>query len=136
MKIELFNQNPWWEKKFEEKTYTREIYLEKIFKNIKKKDIIFLTGLRRIGKTTIMKQVIFKLLKKIKPSDICFVSLDSFNLIDFTIHDIIEEYRKVHKKSRDDFFYLFLDEITSKKDFRSEERRVGKECRSRWSPYH
>ena len=24
----------------------------------------------------------------------------------------------------------------SKKDHRSEERRVGKECRSRWSPYH
>ena len=24
----------------------------------------------------------------------------------------------------------------SMKDFRSEERRVGKECRSRWSPYH
>jgi len=23
-----------------------------------------------------------------------------------------------------------------KKDARSEERRVGKECRSRWSPYH
>ena len=23
-----------------------------------------------------------------------------------------------------------------KKLFRSEERRVGKECRSRWSPYH
>ena len=23
-----------------------------------------------------------------------------------------------------------------KKQFRSEERRVGKECRSRWSPYH
>ena len=23
-----------------------------------------------------------------------------------------------------------------KKDIRSEERRVGKECRSRWSPYH
>ena len=25
-----------------------------------------------------------------------------------------------------------FDEI----DYRSEERRVGKECRSRWSPYH
>ena len=23
-----------------------------------------------------------------------------------------------------------------RKDWRSEERRVGKECRSRWSPYH
>ena len=27
--------------------------------------------------------------------------------------------------------YVRLDETT-----RSEERRVGKECRSRWSPYH
>ena len=23
-----------------------------------------------------------------------------------------------------------------KEEYRSEERRVGKECRSRWSPYH
>ena len=28
---------------------------------------------------------------------------------------------------------MFNNEI---KDKRSEERRVGKECRSRWSPYH
>ena len=26
--------------------------------------------------------------------------------------------------------------ITAQVDDRSEERRVGKECRSRWSPYH
>ena len=26
--------------------------------------------------------------------------------------------------------------ISETLDFRSEERRVGKECRSRWSPYH
>ena len=25
---------------------------------------------------------------------------------------------------------------TTYRDVRSEERRVGKECRSRWSPYH
>ena len=28
------------------------------------------------------------------------------------------------------------NEIFTKIDDRSEERRVGKECRSRWSPYH
>ena len=28
------------------------------------------------------------------------------------------------------------DEIEAQVDDRSEERRVGKECRSRWSPYH
>ena len=26
--------------------------------------------------------------------------------------------------------------LTERDEFRSEERRVGKECRSRWSPYH
>ena len=31
----------------------------------------------------------------------------------------------------------FLDfTLSSLQTFRSEERRVGKECRSRWSPYH
>ena len=30
----------------------------------------------------------------------------------------------------------FTDDGISGTRFRSEERRVGKECRSRWSPYH
>ena len=28
------------------------------------------------------------------------------------------------------------DAVMANNDERSEERRVGKECRSRWSPYH
>src|SRR2546427_11346303 len=32
---------------------------------------------------------------------------------------------------------LMFDKVLSgNRDIRSEERRVGKECRSRWSPYH
>ena len=31
----------------------------------------------------------------------------------------------------EDIYFLIADE-----QLRSEERRVGKECRSRWSPYH
>ena len=31
---------------------------------------------------------------------------------------------------------VFSDEKEVRTDYRSEERRVGKECRSRWSPYH
>ena len=34
--------------------------------------------------------------------------------------------------SNDNYFYASFADIIS----RSEERRVGKECRSRWSPYH
>ena len=33
--------------------------------------------------------------------------------------------------------YLLLDQALGQESIgRSEERRVGKECRSRWSPYH
>ena len=38
----------------------------------------------------------------------------------------------LHEK--DGVFYLKYDEYYD--TWRSEERRVGKECRSRWSPYH
>ena len=32
--------------------------------------------------------------------------------------------------------FLGYKKTTSTSDYRSEERRVGKECRSRWSPDH
>ena len=32
--------------------------------------------------------------------------------------------------------YLIVGKLLPKDSLRSEERRVGKECRSRWSPYH
>ena len=32
--------------------------------------------------------------------------------------------------------YLNIEKIINIAQLRSEERRVGKECRSRWSPYH
>ncbi|HJX50299.1 MAG TPA: AAA family ATPase, partial [Candidatus Nanoarchaeia archaeon] len=118
---ELYKQNPWWEGKFEDKSIPRDTYLNKIFRNIKNKEIIFLTGLRRIGKTTILMQTIRQLLtNKTKPEDILFIRLDSFNLLENSIHQLVEEYRKIYKKSVSDFFYLFLDEVTSRDNFEQE----------------
>src|SRR5690554_2771376 len=34
------------------------------------------------------------------------------------------------------FFFKYIRNITGHPFGKSEERRVGKECRSRWSPYH
>ncbi|MEK6974519.1 MAG: ATP-binding protein [Nanoarchaeota archaeon] len=117
---EIYKQNPWWEGKFEEESIPRDIYLKEIFRNIKSKEIIFLTGLRRIGKTTILMQTISKLLTNTRPDDILFIRLDSFNLLEYSIHQLVEEYRKLHKKSVTDFFYLFLDEVTSRDNFEQE----------------
>ena len=49
----------------------------------------------------------------------------SYSMVMFT--------RKVHHKLGGNFTFLVL---TDRDDLRSEERRVGKECRSRWSPDH
>ena len=47
------------------------------------------------------------------------------------IHREFYEFLRLHTNA--DLTNL---EIFNGHDFRSEERRVGKECRSRWSPYH
>src|SRR2546422_8042692 len=49
----------------------------------------------------------------------------------FHIAAITEHFRTAKKKDKARAADLPLDER-----LRSEERRVGKECRSRWSPYH
>ncbi len=120
MKDILYKLNPWWKQKKTIVSKLRPDYVKEIDKHILTKEIIFLTGLRRVGKTTIMHQYIQKLLENTDPSSILFVNLDTFALLEFTIHDIVEEYRKIHKKNADEFFYLFLDEVTSKIDFEKE----------------
>jgi uncharacterized protein len=125
IETELYKLNPWWENKFKEKSYPRKKYMNEIQKNLKSKEIILLTGLRRIGKTTIIKQLIKKLIdNKTKPEDIFFVNLDSFTLLEFSIHKLIEEYRKLHKKSTSDFFYLILDEVSSRDNFEQELKSI------------
>ena len=51
----------------------------------------------------------------------------------YAAKETVPEERLVHS-----FHSYFLRPGDSKKPiiYRSEERRVGKECRSRWSPYH
>lgn len=119
---ELYKQNPWWEKNFVEKSFLRDIYINQITgRNLKDKEIIFLAGLRRVGKTTIIRQVIGSLLNnKTKPENILFLSLDSFIFINYSIHQLVEFYREIHKKPVSDFFYIFLDEITAKDNFEQE----------------
>ena len=48
----------------------------------------------------------------------------------------LEKEEKNPKVSRRKEIIKIRSEINEKEMKRSEERRVGKECRSRWSPYH
>ena len=51
--------------------------------------------------------------------------------------NLIKEHRpKYNTMLKDDKTYPYIKVTVGEAFPRSEERRVGKECRSRWSPYH
>ena len=47
---------------------------------------------------------------------------------------LTEDERRIVKRNLG--FFVTADSLAANNIVRSEERRVGKECRSRWSPYH
>ena len=116
----FYNFNSWWEQEYSLNYIIRNKYFEPLIDLIPKKEIVFLTGLRRVGKTTLMHQLIEYLLKSVKKEQIFYISLDLLSLKDKSIYEIIQDYRKIHGLSKDTFSYIFLDEITIKKDFHQE----------------
>ena len=122
MEAILYKSNPWWEDDFSFDGYEREHYLTQLENILDNPDIIFLTGLRRVGKSSLMKNFIAQLIHKyhIEPKEIFYISLDLYLLDGYSIGDIVNEYRKIHKLSSSQKIYLFLDEVTSKKAYQQE----------------
>lgn len=118
----FYRSNPWWEEEYQFTGIERTKYLEILRSLLRCKDIIFLTGLRRIGKTTLLKNLIYSLITidKIDPIRIFYISLDMIAINDIKIFEIIREYRKIHRLSEDQKVYLFLDEIASRSDYQIE----------------
>jgi predicted AAA+ superfamily ATPase len=115
----LYQYNPWWEETFiNEAIKPRDKYLTKLRKYLDIKQIIVLTGLRRVGKTTLMKLVIEEIINQgVLPKYILYLSLDDYLLHNNSIIEILNEYRKVHKIKLEEKIYLFFDEITYKENF-------------------
>ena len=107
---ELFKYNPWWEGEYSLSLIPREKYIRYLESNLKNRDIILITGLRRVGKTSIMKLMISRLLKDVKPEHILYVSLDSIPLEPFSTMEILREYRKIFKIPLEQKVYVFFDE--------------------------
>lgn len=116
MEKELYRYNPWWEKNTTlwNNLLDRTESFEAILPNISNKQVVFLTGLRRIGKTSLMKLCIKHLIKneKIDPLHILYVSMDDFLFIGKSIVEIVESFKTIHKIKNEEQVYLFLDEIT------------------------
>jgi uncharacterized protein len=116
----FYRYNPWWEGSFELiGVFDRPDVLEPMIKSLETKHVYFLTGLRRVGKTTLMRLMIKYLVEneKCPPRHIFYISLDDYLLAKNSIIEIIEAYRTFLKIPFDQKVFLFLDEITHKSDF-------------------
>lgn len=114
-----YEYNPWWEGKYTlENAVERPNVLDKMEKFLESGSVVFLTGLRRVGKTTLMKLFIQRLIKKgVNPKNIFYVSLDDYVLDSESILDIVGDYRKIHKLPVEEKVFFFLDEIAHKDKF-------------------
>lgn len=113
----LYQFNPWWEGGYEVDAVERPRYLKRLENELEQKHVTFITGLRRVGKTTLARQLIHKLLNTVKPERILYISADHPVFEDHNLIEILREYRRMHGLSRQDKQYLFLDEVHMKKNF-------------------
>ncbi len=106
---EIQKSNPWWSGKkehvpeFKRKVFTEIMRYERI------KQIVALIGLRRVGKTVLMKQVINEILGKVEISNVLFFSFEEQwgkqEVLEDLIYHYLENTAKAGRK------YIFLDEI-------------------------
>lgn len=108
----LTNLNPWWQdKKIKDVGIERDRYLDKLNKYLSAEEVVVLTGVRRSGKTTLLKQAIKNLLyDDIDPAKILFVNFDEpdINNLDNPMKQVLKTYEQ---EVNPDEGYLFLDEI-------------------------
>ncbi len=109
----LENYNPHWFSESKMPGIPRSCYLQRLEKELDNDQITLLIGLRRIGKTTLLKQFISLLQSKveIEGQKIIYLSMDHPVIQKYGLGDIIRECRKINELSRNDRLYVFLDEL-------------------------
>lgn len=118
----LEESNKWWKGHFEIEFKPRDMY-EEIKKFLNTRPVVALTGLRRVGKTTIMLKIIQDSLKKFNAENILFFSFDDFK--DARIREIINIYCRIMNKNLNEGKYLFLfDEIQKLEGWEEQIKRV------------
>ena len=116
--------NPWWYSKFDIKGIIRKVYLERLEVIKNRKDIVFIVGLRRVGKTTLLYQQIIKLLDENDSFNILYFSMDHPVLIRKSILDILDAYRRIHGLSHTDNVTVLIDEVHLRDGFEKELKTI------------
>ena len=110
----LYEFNPWWEYEDVPKDMvplTKRDMFDELVSRLSLRRIDIIVGLRRVGKTTLMYQLIHHLIESgISPLNILYFSFDLENL---DMKEVLKEYEEkvLKNKIRESPVYLFFDEI-------------------------
>ena len=117
--------NPWWEGPFKAEGIRREEYLSLLDQKRKTKDIVFITGLRRVGKTTLVRQYVERLIDGGEdPRRIIYISMDHPGLVKESILDVLDAYRRSHGLKHNDRFTAIIDEVHLREGFEQELKTI------------
>lgn len=106
---EIQKWNPWWFDKEEKIPEYRRRVFSQVSKNLRLKQIIAIIGLRRVGKTVLMKQLLSDMLQDTKAGNILFFSFEERWRDTGTMEDIL--YHFLENVASDGRKHIFLDEI-------------------------
>lgn len=95
----------------------RELYLKKLREFYDSELIKVIMGIRRCGKSVLLKQIIDEIKEKgIKEDHIIYINFEDYDFIDYTEPKKFNEYVKNMIKDKEKY-YLFFDEIQNVQDF-------------------
>ncbi len=105
-------------------TYRRHLFAS-IQKYVKMRQAILIYGLRRVGKSTLLFQLVSELLKETKPTNILYFSFDDKR---YVLDDILYTYQRyvlqdTFENSKEKV-YVFLDEVQKIDDWESKVKVV------------
>ncbi len=124
LRTQIQEINTWWKTGKVDLYYKDRIIYSEIKNYLKYKQIICLTGLRRVGKTTLLKKIIQDYLDAdFDQSKIIYFSFEEYRDID--IRDILKEYKDLFLIERlVDKYVLILDEIQKLKDWENKIKAI------------
>src|SRR3989338_1685342 len=104
--------NPW--EKSINAGIKRQKYIEKIYPYLKRKEVVVLKGIRRAGKSTIVKQLMLELIKnRVNKKQILYLNLEDYNFANdmrIELFDEVLHAYKIYYKNKGKV-YFFIDEI-------------------------
>ena len=120
------------------KTYGPRTVVDKVSFEVGHREVIGLLGRNGAGKTTTFRMVMGMVVP-----DSGQVMFDGFDISKLPMYKrarrgmgYLSQEPSIFQRMTVEQNLLAILETTRLSSSRSEERRVGKECRSRWSPYH